>query len=115
MGKYVLKHVPWATFTNAPVSLLITVLGKLQRQRVPLREPADGAASVDPEPLQRTRTTAPSPQSDTGPYNNLSHYANSAVGKNTRSDDHFFDEDDGGSQNQIRIIIDGGDVNPCSL
>ena len=108
-GKYARKHAPWANFTNVPAAN--------SRPFSAFNNRSDYASLptvsfVIPN-LDNDMHDGTIAEADTWLYNNLSHYANWAVGNNSLLI-ITFDEDDGGSENQIPTIIYGGHVKPGS-
>ena len=108
-GKYARKHVPWATFTNVPAANSLP-FSEFNNRSDYASLPTVSFVIPNLDNDMHDGTIA---QSDTWLYNNLSHYANWAVGNNSLLI-ITFDEDDGGSQNQIPTIIYGGHVKPGS-
>jgi hypothetical protein len=106
-GKYARKHVPWANFTNVPAANSLPFSAFNNRSDY---ASLPTVSFVIPN-LDNDMHDGTIAQADTWMYNNLSHYANWAFGNNSLLI-ITFDEDDGGSQNQIPTIIYGGHVNP---
>jgi hypothetical protein len=106
-GKYARKHVPWANFTNVPAANSLPFSAFNNRSDY---ASLPTVSFVIPN-LDNDMHDGTIAQADTWMYNNLSHYANWTVGNNSLLI-ITFDEDDGGSQNQIPTIIYGGHVNP---
>ena len=108
-GKYARKHVPWANFTNVPAANSLPFSAFNNRNDY---ASLPTVSFVIPN-LDNDMHDGTIAQADTWLYSNLSHYANWAVGNNSLLI-ITFDEDDGGSQNQIPTIIYGGHVKPGS-
>ena len=108
-GKYARKHVPWANFTNVPAANSLPFPAFNNRSDyVSLPTVSFVIPNLDNDMHDGTIT-----QADTWLFNNVSHYANWAVANNSLLI-ITFDEDDGGSKNQIPTIIYGGHVKPGS-
>ena len=108
-GKYARKHAPWANFTNVPAANSLPFSAFNNRSDyASLPTVSFVIPNLDNDMHDGTIAKA-----DTWLYNNLSHYANWAVGNNSLLI-ITFDEDDGGSENQIPTIIYGGHVKPGS-
>jgi arylsulfatase A-like enzyme len=108
-GKYARKHVPWANFTNVPAATSVPFSAFNNRTDF---SSLPTVSFVVPN-LDNDMHDGTIPQADTWLYNNLSHYANWAAANNSLLI-ITFDEDDGGSKNQIPTIIYGGHVKPGS-
>jgi acid phosphatase len=108
-GKYARKHVPWANFTNVPAATSVPFSAFNNRTDYAT---LPTVSFVVPN-LDNDMHDGSVAQGDTWLYNNLSHYANWAAGNNSLLI-ITFDEDDGGSQNQIPTIIYGAHVKPGS-
>ena len=108
-GKYARKHAPWANFTNVPAANSLPFSAFNNRSDY---ASLPTVSFVIPN-LDNDMHDGTIAQADTWLYNNLSHYANWAVGNNSLLI-ITFDEDDGGSENQIPTIIYGGHVKPGS-
>ena len=101
--------MPWANFTNVPAANSLPFSAFNNRTDY---ASLPTVSFVIPN-LDNDMHDGTIAQADTWLYNNLSHYANWAVGNNSLLI-ITFDEDDGGSQNQIPTIIYGGHVKPGS-
>jgi phosphatidylinositol-3-phosphatase len=108
-GKYARKHVPWANFTNVPAATSVPFSAFNNRQDY---ASLPTVSFVIPN-LDNDMHDGTIAQADTWLFDNLSHYANWAVANNSLLI-ITFDEDDGGSKNQIPTIIYGGHVKPGS-
>ncbi|MDT5095090.1 MAG: phosphatidylinositol-3-phosphatase [Mycobacterium sp.] len=108
-GKYARKHVPWANFTNVPAATSVPFSAFNNRTDF---SGLPTVSFVIPN-LDNDMHDGSIAAGDTWLYNNLSHYANWAVANNSLLI-ITFDEDDGGSKNQIPTIIYGGHVKPGS-
>ena len=108
-GKYARKHVPWANFTNVPAATSVPFSAFNNRTDY---GSLPTVSFVIPN-LDNDMHDGTVAQADTWLYNNLSHYANWAVANNSLLI-ITFDEDDGGSKNQIPTIIYGAHVRPGS-
>jgi acid phosphatase len=106
-GKYARKHVPWANFTNVPAANSVPFSAFNNRTDY---ASLPTVSFVIPN-LDNDMHDGTIGQADTWLYNNLSHYANWAAANNSLLI-ITFDEDDGGSKNQISTIIYGGHVRP---
>jgi phosphatidylinositol-3-phosphatase len=106
-GKYARKHVPWANFTNVPAAKSVPFPAFNNRtDYASLPTVSFVIPNLDNDMHDGTVS-----QADTWLYNNLSRYANWAVANNSLLI-ITFDEDDGGSKNQIPTIIYGAHVRP---
>jgi hypothetical protein len=106
-GKYARKHVPWANFTNVPAANSVPFLAFNNRtDYASLPTVSFVIPNLDNDMHDGTVS-----QADTWLYNNVSRYANWAVANNSLLI-ITFDEDDGGSKNQIPTIIYGAHVRP---
>jgi acid phosphatase len=106
-GKYARKHVPWANFTNVPAANSVPFPAFNNRtDYASLPTVSFVIPNLDNDMHDGTVS-----QADTWLYNNLSRYANWAVANNSLLI-ITFDEDDGGSKNQIPTIIYGAHVRP---
>jgi acid phosphatase len=102
-GKYARKHAPWVNFTNVPAATSVPFSAFNNRQDyASLPTVSFVIPNLDNDMHDGTIAAA-----DTWLYNNLSHYANWAVANNSLLI-LTFDEDDGGSKNQIPTVIYGG-------
>ena len=108
-GKYARKHVPWANFTNVPAATSLPFSAFNNRQDY---ASLPTVSFVIPN-LDNDMHDGTIAQADTWLYNNLSHYANWAIANNSLLI-LTFDEDDGGSKNQIPTVIYGAHVKPGS-
>ncbi|MGZ4530697.1 MAG: alkaline phosphatase family protein [Mycobacterium sp.] len=106
-GKYARKHVPWANFTNVPAANSVPFPAFNNRTDY---ASLPTVSFVIPN-LDNDMHDGSVAQADTWLYNNLSHYANWAAGNNSLLI-ITFDEDDGGSKNQIPTVIYGAHVKP---
>jgi phosphatidylinositol-3-phosphatase len=106
-GKYARKHVPWANFTNVPPANSVPFSAFNNRTDY---ASLPTVSFVVPN-LDNDMHDGSIAQADTWLYNNLSRYANWAVANNSLLI-ITFDEDDGGSKNQIPTVIYGGHVKP---
>jgi hypothetical protein len=106
-GTYARKHVPWANFTNVPAAISVPFSAFNNRTDY---ASLPTVSFVIPN-LDNDMHDGTIPQADAWLNNNLSHYANWAVTNNSLLI-ITFDEDDGGSRNQIPTIIYGGHVRP---
>jgi phosphatidylinositol-3-phosphatase len=108
-GKYARKHAPWVNFTNVPAATSVPFSAFNNRQDyASLPAVSFVIPNLDNDMHDGTIAAA-----DTWLYNNLSHYANWAVANNSLLI-LTFDEDDGGSKNQIPTVIYGAHVKPGS-
>jgi phosphatidylinositol-3-phosphatase len=108
-GKYARKHVPWVNFTNVPAATSVPFSAFNNRtDYASLPTVSFVIPNLDNDMHDGTIT-----QADTWLFDNLSHYANWAVANNSLLIISF-DEDDGGSKNQIPTVIYGGHVKPGS-
>ena len=108
-GKYARKHAPWTNFTNVPAATSVPFSAFNNRQDyASLPTVSFVIPNLDNDMHDGTIAAA-----DTWLYNNLSHYANWAVANNSLLI-LTFDEDDGGSKNQIPTVIYGAHVKPGS-
>jgi phosphatidylinositol-3-phosphatase len=108
-GKYARKHVPWANFTNVPAATSVPFSAFNNRtDYASLPTVSFVIPNLDNDMHDGTIS-----QADTWLFDNLSHYANWAVANNSLLI-ITFDEDDGGSKNQIPTVIYGGHVKPGS-
>jgi hypothetical protein len=106
-GKYARKHAPWANFTNVPAANSVPFSAFNNRtDYASLPTVSFVIPNLDNDMHDGTVS-----QADTWLYNNLSRYANWAVANNSLLI-ITFDEDDGGSKNQIPTIIYGAHVRP---
>jgi hypothetical protein len=104
-GKYARKHVPWVNFTNVPAATSVPFSAFNNRtDYASLPTVSFVIPNLDNDMHDGTIT-----QADTWLFDNLSHYANWAVANNSLLI-ITFDEDDGGSKNQIPTVIYGGHV-----
>jgi phosphatidylinositol-3-phosphatase len=109
VGKYARKHVPWVNFTNVPAATSVPFSAFNNRtDYASLPTVSFVIPNLDNDMHDGTIT-----QADTWLFDNLSHYANWAVANNSLLIISF-DEDDGGSKNQIPTVIYGGHVKPGS-
>ena len=108
-GKYARKHVPWANFTNVPAANSVPFSAFNNRTDYAT---LPTVSFVIPN-LDNDMHDGSVAQADTWLYNNLSHYANWAAANNSLLI-ITFDEDDGGSKNQIPTIFYGAHVKPGS-
>jgi phosphatidylinositol-3-phosphatase len=108
-GKYARKHVPWANFTNVPAATSVPFSAFNNRQDY---ASLPTVSFVIPN-LDNDMHDGTIAEADTWLFDNLSHYANWAAANNSLLI-ITFDEDDGGSKNQIPTIIYGGHVKPGS-
>jgi phosphatidylinositol-3-phosphatase len=106
-GKYARKHAPWANFTNVPASASVPFSAFNNRTDF---ASLPTVSFVIPN-LDNDMHDGSITQADTWMYNNLSRYANWAVANNSLLI-ITFDEDDGGSKNQIPTVIYGAHVKP---
>ncbi|RDH77236.1 acid phosphatase [Mycolicibacterium moriokaense] len=106
-GKYARKHAPWANFTNVPAATSLPFSAFNNRtDYASLPTVSFVIPNLDNDMHDGSVAAA-----DTWLYNNLSHYANWALANNSLLI-VTFDEDDGGSQNQIPTIVYGAHVKP---
>jgi phosphatidylinositol-3-phosphatase len=108
-GKYARKHAPWVNFSNVPPAVSVPFSSFNARSDF---SSLPTVSFVIPN-LDNDMHDGTVAQADSWLYGNLSHYANWAVSNNSL----FiltFDEDDGGSKNQIATIIYGAHVKPGS-
>jgi acid phosphatase len=108
-GKYARKHVPWANFTNVPAANSLPFSAFNNRTDF---ASLPTVSFVIPN-LDNDMHDGSIAQADTWLYSGLSHYANWAAANNSLLI-VTFDEDDGGSKNQIPTIIYGAHVKPGS-
>jgi len=108
-GKYARKHVPWVNFTNVPAATSVPFSAFNSRTDY---ASLPTVSFVIPN-LDNDMHDGTIAQADTWLFDNLSHYANWAVANNSLLIISF-DEDDGGSKNQIPTVIYGGHVKPGS-
>ncbi|HZQ32602.1 MAG TPA: alkaline phosphatase family protein [Mycobacterium sp.] len=108
-GKYARKHVPWANFTNVPADVSLPFSSFNARSDF---ASLPTVSFVIPN-LDNDMHDGTIAQADTWLYENLSHYANWAAANNSLLI-VTFDEDDGGSKNQIPTVIYGAHVKPGS-
>jgi phosphatidylinositol-3-phosphatase len=104
-GKYARKHAPWVNFTNVPAATSVPFSAFNNRQDY---ASLPTVSFVIPN-LDNDMHDGTIAQADTWLYNNLSHYANWAVANNSLLI-LTFDEDDGGSKNQIPTVVYGAHV-----
>jgi acid phosphatase len=109
VGKYARKHVPWVNFTNVPAATSVPFSAFNSRTDY---ASLPTVSFVIPN-LDNDMHDGTIAQADTWLFDNLSHYANWAVANNSLLIISF-DEDDGGSKNQIPTVIYGGHVKPGS-
>lgn len=108
-GKYARKHAPWTNFTNVPAANSLPFSAFNDRtDYASLPTVSFVIPNLDNDMHDGTVT-----QADTWLYTNLSRYANWAMANNSLLI-VTFDEDDGGSSNQIPTIVYGAHVKPGS-